>query len=386
MRTSLCRYKALIRTQLKTKYHFFPVLWGQWSCRRGGFGWGLLLSEVASGHHLLIRSVLFFCQESTFLIRNLCKMCACPLTAWYLLWPWLRRKGSCLRCFVNSAFVHSFVPWSRSTHRDLQVNTVLETQFNSRVLKHPCRSGRLRIFVKSFFHSDFPIIWVICGWIKTYWEMSATTVTVHQKGRGALSYSLCSVVLLVMKSDWFLQLSAEGETCTVCSETQQLRPGCRRALMLHPVLWPLLSWFTLRRVSFAVWNCRGGRLALQYVHQSSLSWWQVCASVAVLPFVQFYIAAFDLCDSTVCADAPECGANSSGSLLLQITTGLKGHRGFDQLRLGQKQSHMEVILSIAFTFQRTGREERNLRAAEKLREKCSKQTAILHLKRTVMNT
>lgn len=89
---------------------------------------------------------------------------------------------------------------------------------------------------------------------------------------------------------------------------------------------------------------------------------------------------------TVCADAPDCGANSSGSLLLQITTGLKGHRGFDQLRLGQKQSHLEVILSIAFTFQRTGREERNLRAAEKLREKCSKQTAILHLKRTVMNT
>lgn len=26
MCTSLCRYKALIRTQLKTKYHFFPVL------------------------------------------------------------------------------------------------------------------------------------------------------------------------------------------------------------------------------------------------------------------------------------------------------------------------------------------------------------------------
>lgn len=55
----------------------------------------------------------------------------------------------------------------------------------------------------------------------------------------------------------------------------------------------------------------------------------------------------------------------SESLLLQITSALKGSRVFDQLRPGEKQFYSKVIFSLAFIFQRQEREERNLKNSHK---------------------
>lgn len=152
----------------------------------------------------------------------------------------------CFTCIIVPISMHSFILWSLSAH-------LKSTIFNFPVLKIPA-SLEDSEFCQSFFffHSDFSIIWVIYGWDKLLGAVSATTATIPQEIRAALSYSAYSFMFLMMESvKWFLQLTFFWLWPAV-----QWKPEawCERAITLHLALWPLISWFNLQPLIFDGWN------------------------------------------------------------------------------------------------------------------------------------
>lgn len=131
---------------------------------------------------------------------------------------------------------------------------ILKVQYLISLFSKSLQVWKTQNFVKVFFffHSDFSIIWVIYGWDKLLGAVSATTATIPQEIRAALSYSAYSFMFLMMESvKLFLQLTFFWLWPAV-----QWKPEawCERAITLHLALWPLISWFNLQPLIFDGWN------------------------------------------------------------------------------------------------------------------------------------
>lgn len=84
-RTSLCRYKALIRTQLKTKYHFFPCALRSAELQEGWIWLRLAIvrsslwaSPTDQKCPLLLSGIHFSHQKS---MQNVCLSSDCTIPA-----------------------------------------------------------------------------------------------------------------------------------------------------------------------------------------------------------------------------------------------------------------------------------------------------------------